>query len=79
MVRPIVEKVIPKENNKLEIFFNNGEHKEFDVTPYIKGGWYGKLKDKNYFDKVSIDGYTVVWPDGQDLCPDEIYYKSQDV
>lgn len=23
--------------------------------------------------RVSTDGFTVVWPDGQDLCPDEIY------
>ena len=31
------------------------------------------LKCFEYFKRVSTDGFTVVWPDGQDLCPDEIY------
>ena len=45
-------------------------------TAYIQGEWYGKLADKQYFQSVSTDGFTVVWPEGQDLCPDEIYELS---
>jgi len=29
-----------------------------------------------YFSAVSTDGYTVVWPDGQDFCPVELYALS---
>ena len=29
-----------------------------------------------YFSAVSVNGYTVEWPEGQDLCPDELYYNS---
>ena len=54
----------------------NGEEKKFDVKPYIKGEWYGNLKDVAYFKSVSVDGYTIVWPDGQDICPDELYELS---
>jgi hypothetical protein len=32
-----------------------------------KGSWYGMLKDENYFRRVSTDGFTVVWPEGQDI------------
>ena len=47
-----------------------------DVKPYIKGEWYSKLADPEYFRTVRTNGYTVEWKDGQDLCPDELYYCS---
>lgn len=59
--------------------FDNGEIKIFNVKPYISGAWYGELNDKNYFRSVSVDGFTAIWPNGQDLCPDELYYSSDAV
>lgn len=76
MLRPTAQKVRAIEDYKLEIQFDNGEIRIFDVKPYIKGSWYGKLEDKTYFETVKTDGYTVVWKDGQDICPDELYYDS---
>ena len=48
-----------------------------DVKPYIRGEWYGRLADEAYFRAAKPDGFTVVWPDGQDLCPDELYQLSE--
>ena len=48
----------------LNIEFDNGEQKVFDVKPYIKGSWYGELADPDYFNRVQTDGFIVVWPDG---------------
>ena len=79
MLRPTAVKVSPIEDYSLNITFDNGEVKIFDVKPYIKGSWYGMLKDRDYFNRVSTDGFTVVWPDGQDLCPDELYEISVSV
>lgn len=76
MLRPTANSVKAKENYMLEVTFDNGETKTFDVKPYIKGSWYGRLEDESYFCAVTTDGYTVVWPDGQDLCPDELYALS---
>ena len=73
MLRPTAVQVCPEEDYMLSIVFDNGEKKVFDVKPYIRGDWYGMLRDKDYFCRVSTDGYTVVWPKGQDLCPDELY------
>ena len=53
---------------QLIVTFDNGEKRRFDVKPYIKGSWYGNLKDPGYFSAVSVNGYTVEWPKGQDLC-----------
>lgn len=74
MLRPIAIKVKPKTNYILDIVFDNGIEKDFDVKPYIKGEWYGELKDVSYFNQVKTNGYSVEWPNGQDLCPDEIYF-----
>lgn len=73
MLRPTAVKVEPLKDYKLLVYFDNDEKKVFDVLPYIKGSWYGRLKDFNYFRAVQTDGYTVCWPEGQDICPDELY------
>lgn len=77
MLRPIAVKVIPKDDYILDIEFDNGERKKFDVKPYIRGEWYGKLQDRSYFNAAETDGYTVAWPEGQDICPDELYELSK--
>ena len=73
MLRPTVTKVKVLCEYQILVEFDNGEKKSFDVEPYIKGEWYGKLRSYEYFKRVSTDGFTVVWPDGQDICPDELY------
>lgn len=77
MLRPTPIKVIPLENYTLHIFFDNNEEKIFDVKPYIKGNWYKELMDVSYFSSVSTDGFTVIWPNGQDICPDDLYYLGE--
>ena len=73
MLSPRVIEVEPLPDYKLRLRFETNEQKIFDVTPYINGSWYGKLKDISYFNTVHISGYTVEWVDGQDLAPHELY------
>ena len=49
MLRPTAVAVVPIDNYLIRIRFDNGEEKKFDVKPYIKGEWYGRLKDLAYF------------------------------
>ncbi|MDO4493436.1 MAG: DUF2442 domain-containing protein [Clostridia bacterium] len=76
MLRPTVTAVRAEQNHSLRLTFDNGEVKRFDVTPYIRGEWYSALADEAYFNMAFANGYTVEWPDGQDLCPDELYHNS---
>lgn len=76
MLRPTVKKVTPLSDYMLLLEFDNAEKKIFDVKPYIKGNWYSELADPAYFQSVFTNGYTVEWTNGQDLCPDELYYNS---
>ena len=76
MLRPTATQVMAEKDYCLLITFDNGEKKRLDVLPFIKGEWYGHLADADYFRRVSVDGFTVVWPEGQDLCPDDVYELS---
>ncbi len=73
LLRPTAVKVEAVCAYQILVEFDNGEKKYFDVEPYIQGEWYRKLRILEYFKKVTTDGFTVVWPDGQDICPDELY------
>lgn len=76
MLRPTAIEVSPLDNFFLNIKFDNGEIRLFDVKPYIKGNWYSELENREYFNTVKTNGFTVEWANGQDLCPDELYYNS---
>ena len=79
MPRPTAIEVYPLEDFFLKIKFDNNEIKLYDVKPSIKGAWYGKLANVDYFKTVYCDGFTVAWQEGQDLCPDDIYFLSQHI
>ena len=59
------------------VSFDNGETREFDVKPYIRGNRYSELSDPQYFTSAFVNGYTVEWRHGRDLCPDELYCNSK--
>ena len=76
-LRPSAIKVEPIHDYHVLIEFDNKEKKLLDVSYAIKGPWYGKLQDCEYFKTVHCDGFTIAWEEGQDLCPDDIYYLSR--
>ena len=76
MNRPLAKKVRPLSNYILEIEFDNGEVKLFDVKPYMNGDWYEELKNPDVFNSVRIAGISIEWVNGQDICPDALYYDS---
>ena len=67
-------KVISRYN--LEITFNNGEKRIFDVSPYFKFEIFRQLKEDDNFKKVKISGLSIEWENGADICPDELYENS---
>lgn len=73
---PNVKHVRPLPEQRLEIQFANGETRVFNVKPYIKGSWYGKLANPDVFATVRPAGDTVVWAGGQDIAPHELYDDS---
>ena len=76
MLRPTAVEVSPQNDYTLKVVFDNGEVKIFDVKPLIKGSWFGELSDLEVFKTVSVTGLSVEWKNGQDICPDDLYYLS---
>jgi hypothetical protein len=75
-MNPRVISVIPKDNYMLELHFDNGQTGFFDVRSFLDMPVFIPLKDKDYFSKARSMFGAVVWPDGQDICPDTLYEDS---
>jgi hypothetical protein len=78
MLQPKIVSLEALSDYRLQLYYETGEEKIFDVTPYICGDWYGRLRDKEYFATVRIlpGGIGIHWADGQDIAPHELYDAS---
>ena len=76
-LRPKAIDVKPLKNYMLEITFENGEKKQFDVKPYLKYKQFKELEKEENFKKVKIAGLSIEWENGVDICPDELYNNSK--
>ena len=76
-MRPKAIDIKVLDDYELEIIFNNGEKKIFDVKPYFKFKIFEELKDLKKFKSVKISGLSIEWENGADICPDELYNNSK--
>lgn len=75
-IRPRASEVEALDNYKLLVTFNNGEKRIFDFNPYLVLKPFENLKNEALFKTVRIAGLSVEWINGEDICPDELYYDS---
>lgn len=74
-MNPRVTSAVLLDFYRLTLTFTTGESGVFDFTPYLEIGIFNELKDLSYFSSFMIKDGTVVWPNGQDLCPDQLYLE----
>jgi len=74
-----VKEVSPLPDYRLDIVFRDGKRGVFDCKPYRSYPCLSRIWDVDVFTKVVADHGTVMWPDGSDLCPDEVYDKVEAV
>lgn len=72
-MNPHVKSVQPLENYELELGFENGERRRFDVKPYLDRGVFVRLRDKDAFRAVQVVAGSVEWENGLDLSYDTLY------
>lgn len=74
-----MKKVVAVKANEgflLDLKFDDGSVKRFDVKPYLNYGVFTELKDFEYFKQVRIAFGTVQWPHEQDISPETLYLES---
>lgn len=62
---------------KILITFDNGEQRIADFEEKKWRGVFTPLKDKNYFRKFFVDGWTISWPNGADIAPETLYEEGE--
>ena len=60
----------------IKLTFDNGVEKIADCAKWLHGGIFEPLKDKSYFKKIFVDGWTISWPNGADITPETLYEES---
>jgi len=58
---------------KIKVSFDNGKQRVVDCSKWLKGELFEPLKDKKYFKKFFLDGWTISWPNGADIAPETLY------
>ncbi|MFI3140829.1 MAG: DUF2442 domain-containing protein [Clostridia bacterium] len=76
MLRPRATQVKTLSDYRLLITFSNDEKRIFDVKPYLDFKPFVELKSEALFNTVRPAGLSIEWINGQDVCPDELYYNS---
>jgi len=70
---PVVIKAEYIDDYKIKLEFSNGLKKIVDCKGYLKGEIFKPLKDKKYFKKFFVDGWTIAWSNGADIAPETLF------
>ena len=65
--------VTANDDFSLDLKFNDGSVKRFDVKPYLDYQAFRELKDLRYFKMAQAAFGTVQWPNEQDISPETLY------
>lgn len=60
----------------LQLEFENGEKRVFDMKPYLTKRPFGRLNDSAIFNLARVQNGTVTWPGDLDIAPETLYEKS---
>ena len=74
-----MRKVVSASANKdftLDLQFDDGSFRRFDVKPYLNKGIFTELMDLTYFKNFKIAFGTVQWANEQDFAPETLYLES---
>ena len=78
-MNPYVKRIQALDDYRLEVVFENGERRLFDVEPYLYRGIFVRLQDRALFRAARVVAGSVEWPGGLDLSYDTLYLESQPV
>lgn len=72
-----VVRVLPRDDFTLELWFDTGDHRLFDMAPYLDKGAFTRLKNPDEFKRAYVGFDTVCWPDNLDMAPETLFDRSE--
>ena len=63
----------------LDLVFENGEKKIFDMKPFFDKKPFIKLFNSSLFFEASVQYGTVVWPGNIDIAPETLWSQSEPI
>lgn len=71
-----VVSVSPKADFQIDIEYENGERRRFDMRPLLHMKPWSRIAAPALFSRASVDYGTVVWPGDIDIAPETLYDDS---
>lgn len=71
--------VVPRPDFQMDIEFENGEKRRFDMRPLLSMKPWDRISSLALFQRASVDYGTVVWPGDIDIAPETLYDDSEPV
>jgi Protein of unknown function (DUF2442) len=65
--------VKPLRDFQLDLEFENGERRRFDMRPLLEIKPWNRIAKLSLFERVRVDYGTVVWPGEIDIAPETLY------
>ena len=62
-----------REGHLLQLRFDDGRERVFDMAPWLDRAPYLPLRNPNLFNRARVEFGTVVWPGGLDIDPETLY------
>ena len=77
-MNPRVTRVEAQDDFTLNVIFQTGERRRFDVTPYLGRGVFATLRNRSRFRAVRVVAGSVEWPGEIDLSYDTLYVEGKE-
>ena len=58
---------------QLDLEFENGERRRFDMSSYLHYPVFRRLENPGFFSLARVEYGTVVWPGNIDIAPETLY------
>jgi hypothetical protein len=68
--------VKPRQDFQLDLEFENGECRRFDMRPLLELKPWNRIAKMQLFERVRVEYGTVVWPGEIDIAPETLYDDS---
>ena len=70
-----IQEVKPVEDYRVRLKLSDGRIVERDLAPLLTGPVFDDIRSSPArFQEVQVEGGTLVWPNGADLCPDVLIW-----